>query len=60
MEDTIIRDGGFTVTLESDNTLTLRDRARLINMVPVQEVGNCVVDDITESEQIWLDGRGEL
>lgn len=69
MQVNILHDGALTVELESNGTVTLHNagdcptlddiaRQRALNtyMVPQE----CDQDDISESDQIWLDGQGEL
>ena len=59
MENTILHDGALTVTLDSSGAVILKVAGKLPTSNDILP-HVCEEDDISESDQNWLDGRGEL
>jgi hypothetical protein len=59
MNTTILHDGALTVELESSGTVILKVAGKLPTSNHTLP-HFCEVDDISESDQIWLDTQGEL
>jgi hypothetical protein len=65
MENTILHQGGFTAVLESNGTVTTRNMGQLPSLDDIASARAkaryiCEEDDISESDQVYLDNQGEL